>query len=115
MAEYSVWYPATSSASASGRSKGSRLVSANAETKNTTNPTNCGRTFQPWKGSASQLPPCWSTTSVSLNEPPERTTPAAAVVIASSYEMICALERMPPIRENLLLDDQPARTIPDRK
>ena len=31
--EYSVWYPATNSASASGRSKGGRLVSANAEIK----------------------------------------------------------------------------------
>ena len=28
--EYSVWYPVTSSDSASGMSKGSRLVSANA-------------------------------------------------------------------------------------
>ena len=37
MAEYSTLYPATSSASASGRSKGARLVSAKAETKNTTN------------------------------------------------------------------------------
>ena len=31
MAEYSVWYPVTSSDSASGISKGSRFVSANAE------------------------------------------------------------------------------------
>src|SRR5437588_6569634 len=33
MALYSVWYPATSSVSASGRSKGIRLVSAKAEVK----------------------------------------------------------------------------------
>jgi hypothetical protein len=39
-------------------------------------------------------------------------TPAAAVVMASSYEMICALERIPPMSENLLFDDQPASTIP---
>ena len=36
MAEYSVWYPATNSASASGRSKGARLVSARAEMKKIT-------------------------------------------------------------------------------
>src|ERR1044071_432870 len=33
--EYSVWYPATSSASASAKSNGRRLVSAKAETKKT--------------------------------------------------------------------------------
>src|SRR5919106_1413320 len=35
--EYSTMYPATSSDSASGKSKGGRLVSASAETKNTMN------------------------------------------------------------------------------
>src|SRR5580704_16215278 len=35
--EYSTWNPATSSDSASARSKGGRFVSARAETKNTTN------------------------------------------------------------------------------
>ncbi len=49
MAEYSVWYPATSSASASGRSKGRRLVSAKADTKKTTNPRNCGKDVPPVK------------------------------------------------------------------
>src|SRR5215813_2053586 len=44
--EYSVWYPATSSASASGRSNGTRLVSANAEMKKTRNPAICGKMFQ---------------------------------------------------------------------
>src|ERR1039457_3000468 len=33
IAEYSVWYPATSSDSASGRSNGRRFVSAKAETR----------------------------------------------------------------------------------
>ncbi len=33
--EYSVWYPATSSVSASGRSKGARFVSAIPETRKT--------------------------------------------------------------------------------
>ncbi len=50
-------------------------------------------------------------TSESRNELDARITPAAAVVIASSYEMICALERIPPISENLLFEAQPARTM----
>src|SRR5687768_18276019 len=32
--------------------------------------------------------------------------------MAISYEIICALERRPPSSEYLLLDDQPASTIP---
>src|SRR5215469_1324127 len=53
--EYSTMNPATSSDSASGRSKGGRFVSASAETKNTTNignrmvkanqPCSCARTM----------------------------------------------------------------------
>jgi hypothetical protein len=39
---YSTLYPATSSASASGRSNGGRLVSANVEIKKTTNKGNSG-------------------------------------------------------------------------
>src|SRR5205823_11107925 len=47
IALYSVWYPAISSDSASGRSKGNRLVSANAATMNTKNATVRLMTFQP--------------------------------------------------------------------
>src|SRR5579871_1043763 len=39
---YSVWKPATSSDSASARSKGARLVSATAATKNSAKPNTCG-------------------------------------------------------------------------
>src|SRR6266550_5400214 len=42
MPEYSVWYPATSSVSASGRSNGGRDVSAIAPNMKTSSPTNCG-------------------------------------------------------------------------
>src|SRR6185295_418053 len=42
MLEYSVWKPATSSASASGRSNGARLVSASAVSMKMPNATNCG-------------------------------------------------------------------------
>jgi hypothetical protein len=43
MAEYSTLKPATNSASASGKSKGARLVSANIEIKNTTHVGNNGK------------------------------------------------------------------------
>ena len=42
MPEYSVWYPATSSCSASGRSNGVRFVSAMAAMKNMRKPKNSG-------------------------------------------------------------------------
>src|SRR6266404_3371544 len=45
--EYSVWNPATSSDSASGRSNGTRFVSATAAMKKQKNPRICGQTFQP--------------------------------------------------------------------
>src|SRR5437763_1548600 len=44
--EYSVWYPATSSCSASGRSNGARLVSATPLTRKTRKPTAWGTTYQ---------------------------------------------------------------------
>src|SRR5262249_48132043 len=44
---YSTMKPATSSDSASTRSKGGRLVSAKAETKNTTNIGRSGSQYQP--------------------------------------------------------------------
>src|SRR3984957_7252532 len=47
MLEYSVWKPATSSFSASGRSNGTRLVSANAATMNRAKLITCGN--GPWK------------------------------------------------------------------
>ena len=57
------------------------------------------------------MPCCIAMMSVRRNELAARITPAAAVVIASSYEMIWALERMPPMSENLSFEDQPASTI----
>jgi len=46
LAEYSTLYPETSSASASGRSKGCRLVSASVVTKNTRRIGNIGNLSQ---------------------------------------------------------------------
>src|SRR5215475_8073891 len=45
--EYSTMKPATSSDSASSKSKGGRLVSAKADTKNTTNIGRSGSQYQP--------------------------------------------------------------------
>src|SRR5258705_13500978 len=47
MLEYSVWKPATSSDSASGRSNGVRFVSASAVIMKMTNPTGCVNRYQP--------------------------------------------------------------------
>ena len=61
IAEYSTLKPATSSASASGRSKGARLVSANNDIKNTTQVGNSGK--------QNHVPIfCWLTISIKLNE-----------------------------------------------
>src|SRR5579871_4396996 len=43
---YSTWKPATNSFSASGRSNGTRFVSAKPATRKTRKPTNSGMTFQ---------------------------------------------------------------------
>src|SRR6266545_7194423 len=51
MLEYSVWNPATSSASASGRSKGARLVSANAVIMKIAKASGCANTNQRGTGS----------------------------------------------------------------
>src|SRR5215510_15093230 len=45
--EYSVWKPATSSDSASGKSNGTRLVSAMAAVRKQKKPTICGKLCQP--------------------------------------------------------------------
>src|SRR6185312_14900072 len=61
MDEYSVMKPATSSDSASGRSKGWRLVSASTDVKKMMNIGKCGKTYQRW---------VWaSTTRVRFSDP----------------------------------------------
>src|SRR3546814_10362059 len=58
IAEYSEKYPATSSDSASGRSKGARLVSASAEMKKITNIGRSGSQYQENRPQA----PAWAST-----------------------------------------------------
>src|SRR5215471_21208868 len=71
VAEYSTAKPATSSDSASTRSNGGRLVSASAETKNTTNIGNSGSQNQ---FNAPHLPSCASTIAERLSEPAHSST-----------------------------------------
>ena len=76
MLEYSVWKPATSSASASGRSKGARLVSAKAVIMKITKPIGWKTT----KGTRA----CACTMSTSEREPASSSTPIVERPIASS-------------------------------
>ena len=69
MPEYSVWYPATSSVSASGRSNGGRDVSAMPPNRKMTSPTNCGMKNQ-------SVAACLSTMSTRLSDWPIITTPS---------------------------------------
>src|SRR5262245_1844030 len=121
--EYSVWKPATSSPSASGRSNGARFVSANAVTRKIAN----GSTRYQWKmpqfGSPNRYPApigsvpstyqpaCRSTMPTSESVPARRITGIVDSPIASSYEIICAEERSPPRSAYLLFDAQPPSVI----
>src|SRR6202163_4256354 len=69
--EYSTWKPATSSDSASTRSKGGRLVSASAEMKKITNNGNSGSQYH-WN--MPNGPACACTILVRLSEPAHSNT-----------------------------------------
>src|SRR5215467_15065036 len=65
--EYSVWYPATNSASASGRSNGTRLVSASADIKKIMNPNG-------WTRNTFHFKPChppWASTIFTRSSDPD--------------------------------------------
>src|SRR6056300_991558 len=64
--EYSVWYPETNSASASGKSNGGLFVSAKAEIKKITNIGN--------KGMANHSFFCATTISIKFNDPTQSKT-----------------------------------------
>ncbi len=104
--EYSVWKPATSSVSASGRSKGVRLTSAVAATRKTAKAGSCRIAFQ-----CQIQPACESTMSRMRNEPATMIRVTKLRPSASSYENIWAEERRPPMSVYLLLAAQPAITI----
>src|SRR5947208_12345363 len=102
MLEYSVWKPATSSDSASGRSNGVRFVSASAVIMNSRNATGWTATNQRCS--------CALTMSTIDSEPVSSRTPIVEMPIASSYEIICADDRSPPISAYLLFDAHPPST-----
>src|SRR5579864_2710532 len=97
--------PATSSDSASGRSKGGRLVSASADTKNTTNIGN--RMVK-----ANQPCCCARTMAERLSEPANRRTVMITKPIDTSYETICAAERSPPRKGYFEFEAQPPMMMP---
>src|SRR5687767_2891455 len=95
-----------SSDSASGRSKGSRLVSANAAVMKMKQATPSESAFQ-------TCSEAWLfTTAFSVTFPVSSSTGISESPIEISYETIWALERRPPNNAYLLFDDHPASTIP---
>src|SRR6266540_80309 len=104
MPEYSVWYPATSSVSASARSNGGRFVSASEAIAYTRKAGNIGTMFQMWF--------CLATMAVNDSVPAYMRTDTSARPIPTSYEIICALERIDPSSGYFEPLDQPASTTP---
>src|SRR4051812_27140863 len=105
MEEYSTLYPATNSASASGRSKGARFVSANIETKKIAAQGN--------RGAANQTVLFWANIiSVKLDDPANKITGRMVKPIETSYEIIWAADRKDPKNAYFELLAQPAIIIP---
>jgi len=102
---YSTLYPATISASASGRSKGARFVSANTEIKKIIKTGNRGIQYQ-------ILKPCLVTISIKLKLFEHAATGNNNKAIEISYEINCAAERNPPKKAYFELLAQPAPIIP---
>src|SRR5580700_568692 len=111
--------PATSSDSASTRSKGGRLVSASAETKNTTNIGSNGSQYQfstvshgrPMRLARPRVC-CASTMAERLSEPTQSSTVMNTKPIETSYDTICAAERSAARNGYFEFDAQPAMMTP---
>jgi hypothetical protein len=103
--EYSTLYPATSSASASGKSNGARLVSANIEIKNKIVQGNNGKINQPNFC-------CAITISPKFNEPANKITGKISILKETSYDIICAEDLNAPKKAYFELLAQPAIIIP---
>ena len=102
--EYSTLYPATISASASGKSNGARFVSAKTEIKKTIKIGNNGTQYQ--------IVRCFSTISIKLNEFEQATIGNSNKAIETSYEINWAELRKPPKNAYFELLAQPAPIIP---
>src|SRR5579872_1754654 len=101
--------PATSSDSASTRSKGGRFVSASAEMKNTTNIGNSGSQYQL---NTPYFPFCASTIADRFSEPAHNSTVMMTKPIETSYETIWAAERTAARKAYFEFDAQPAMMTP---
>jgi hypothetical protein len=104
IAEYSTLYPETSSASASGKSKGCRFVSAKAEIKNIINIGNRGTQYQ--------IEDCAITILVRFNDPAHSNTVIIINPRDTSYETIWAAERRAPKKAYFELEAHPDIIIP---
>jgi len=97
-------YPETNSDSASGKSNGTRFVSAKAEIKNKKKLKNNGKTNQTL---------VWNKTiSLKFNDPTHNSIVIIIIPIETSYETNCAAERKAPKKAYLLFEDQPDIIIP---
>src|SRR6185312_15844445 len=110
--EYSTKNPATSSLSASTRSKGGRLVSASAETKKIGSMgKRMENTFQCRKVKIPLLD--WARTiSDRFSEPANSSTVMMTKPMETSYDTICAAARSADRNGYLELDAQPAMMMP---
>src|SRR6267142_4653474 len=113
--EYSTMCPATISDSPSTTSNGARLVSATPLTKYTTSIGASGSQFHDRKLSPieAKVPRPWALTmSDRLRLPDTISTTTSAKPIDSSYDTICAAERIAPRKAYLEFDAQPATITP---
>ena len=102
--EYSTLNPATSSASASGKSKGVRFVSAIADIKKITANGKSGQTNQTCF--------CILTISIKLKDAAHIITGKIPKIRDTSYEIICEVERNAPKKAYRELLAHPAKIIP---
>src|SRR6266581_3473956 len=110
--------PATSSDSASTRSNGGRLVSASAEMKKTTNIGNNGSQYQ-FRKPSTDTPRyvarpafCASTIAERFSDPAHSSTVMKTKPMETSYETICAAERIAARNGYFEFDAQPAMITP---
>src|SRR5215217_451086 len=103
--EYSVWYPATSSLSASGRSNGERAVSAMPPMKKMTKPIACGMKNH-------RVASCFETMCVSCSDWPISTTPRTLNASETSYDTSCAHVLIAPSSEYFDSEAQPPTMKP---
>src|SRR5947199_8487560 len=107
--EYSVMWPATISDSPSGTSNGVRFDSTRPDTKNKMNAVAPHGVKTNQRGTKPNVyPACAATILSGVSEPTTITTGSTVIMSGSSYLIICAMARIAPSLENLLLLPHPA-------